>query len=558
MGITPFWRNLLRLLCRKAFYPNPGARWPLNPNRPISAYISDINSLIRKKQLAVSSNGIRLDYGFKTWGDLTSWLGRDYNKLFAEGVTQLYVVFDGKTPENKAVEQQDRKQSWQNGFDRANATREESEPELKPYVWPREDDDKPWFDKSKQVFCSFNDIYYGGALSKRKFYEFICHYLLYEMPLPPTCQVIIDCGALHGRGMLRRPVRARIQHICDPGADRATIVQSLACATEAGIENSLKRIVEDVPGEEPYNTWTEADDRLIYWVYKITLDAQNPRNVIIGSEDGDAMLALMATFPTRRVLRPANQPPGRVYLRRTQIIGYLVNERGVKNKVDQPEWIDTDCIAEYLDDAFGGLLCADVRNQDDYTSRERCDPVIFYCMMALMCENDYVEGLKGLTAVNILRGMIERPDLARESLFVRRPIRSNGKRPALDESAQPESCLVNAESARKFIKFCYSVAHQNRVSPKLYPVPSDEFLDSVLARMSWTLDKTVNAGRPGYQLEHPFLSSPDTMLPVHGYEYREVRDEETGRVKKRPKFASRVDRRQFYGVAHKDPVVSSK
>ena len=256
MGRDAFIRNMFRNVCQRAYYPRPGPEWP---KRNIRSYVSDINSLIRKKALVVSNNGAKMDFGFKTWGDLTRWLCREYIKIFAEGVTRLRVTFDGKTPENKSVEQHERRDAWERSIENTNDRRPEGAPEAAPYEWPKEDDGKPWFVADQAVFCSYNDIYYGGALSKRKFYEFVSGYLLYEMPLPPNCQVLVDSGALPQCGMMLRPMQARMEHLL---AAEATVGDLRDAATK-GITDKVKRVVEEVPGEDRYRTYTEADDRMM-------------------------------------------------------------------------------------------------------------------------------------------------------------------------------------------------------------------------------------------------------------------------------------------------------
>ena len=209
----------------------------------------------------------------------------------------------------------------------------------------------------------------------------------------------------------------------------------------------------------------------------------------MGSEDGDTMPALMATYSTRRSLRPAGKPPGRVYWRRTQIIAYTADTRGVKTKVDQPEWIDTDLLAEYVEHTFCGLLSEGLLSAQSHAKLKLSDPIAFCCLLELMSESDYAEGFKGLTSVNIMRGTIDRPDLARQVLSVAPRKKNANKRLIVDEARPPQTCLIHAESMRAFIRHCYSIAHKNRVSSSKFPAPCDEAIDAVVARISWTLDK---------------------------------------------------------------------
>jgi|WetSurMetagenome_2_1015567.scaffolds.fasta_scaffold649195_2 hypothetical protein len=158
MGIVRFWRNFLRKVCPSAFYPHAGPSWPDTSVRPIRVFIVDVNSLVREKPLCITAKGTRIDHGFRTWGELTSALNIEFQRLFSQGARRLYLVFDGKTPENKGSEQRKREENWKRGFDRANAQRVEGEPEYKPYEWPRTDDGQPWFRADMPVFCSFNDM----------------------------------------------------------------------------------------------------------------------------------------------------------------------------------------------------------------------------------------------------------------------------------------------------------------------------------------------------------------------------------------------------------------
>jgi hypothetical protein len=257
----------------------------------------------------------------------------------------------------------------------------------------------------------------------------------------------------------------------------------------------------------------------------------------------------MGTYATRSVLLPSGKNAARVFLRRSQVIAQLVDDAGIKSKVEQPEWLDCDTISQYLETVISGMLSEGVTTAADYRKLERCDPVIFYCLLSLMTESDYAEGFRGLSAVNIIRGATTRPDLAREILVVNKPERDSSHKPTLDQTRAPESCLINAKAMRTFIQHCYSIAYENKVSASRFPIPNDETLDAICARISWTLDKCINSGRPGYLISNPFVTAADKGLPVFGYEMEEVYDEiEKTKKKLQSKFSKRVDTRPFYGV----------
>ena len=127
-------------------------------------------------------------------------------------------------------------------------------------------------------------------MTKRKFYESVTHYLLYEMPLPLGCEVLVDCGALPGHGALRRPVRARVAH----GYDRhETSIDDLRrfAAVNAITEGNrtqksiAQRIVEYVPGEDEYNTY----DAFVYRFFlSLTVSLGTPRPMT-GASSGSSM-----------------------------------------------------------------------------------------------------------------------------------------------------------------------------------------------------------------------------------------------------------------------------
>jgi hypothetical protein len=379
--------------------------------------------------------------------------------------------------------------------------------------------------------CAFSPSrYYGGALSKTKFYEFLTSFFLYEMPLPVGAEVVVDCGALPGHGMLRAPVCARIVTVALTCADATALAQQ-------GVAE-LERRVETCAGEAAYCTYTEADDRLVYWTYLRTLNSAAPDDVMVISEDGDTMLALMCTYYTRRHLRPAGRYPGRVYWRRSENIGRVLNSDGSKRDVTQPEWINTDVLAEQVDQFMVGLV-----------QRQQFG-VYLFCALALMCKNDYVEGFRGLSDCNLMLALLKHPDKATRMLSARVP----------DGGAEhaPHTVLIHAEAARDFIRHAYAIAYANRVSKKLYPVPPDDSIDVTMARVSWTLDKSVNAGRPQYRLAFPFLvaspnaSNDEESLPVYGYEMEMVKDKD-GKEKKRAFFSDRVLPQAWFGVRHAQP-----
>jgi len=328
--------------------------------------------------------------------------------------------------------------------------------------------------------------------------------------------------------MLHRPARTRWHHpALQPGSP-------IEVWMEEYMAGRVQRVVEDVPGERPYDTYTEADDRMVYLMYWSVLHPINPTNCIVESEDGDTQISLMCTYRTR-LMCGSNK---RIFLRRREGCGYRLGTDGRKVPVKQVEWIDIDATCRFVDIWLGGTLGYDAHDTKDPEVLQQilhCDPIIFFCMMALMCKNDYVEGLYGMSAKNIVRGAMLRPDLARRALHVQYPTYSD-ELSDMEKARMPYSCRINVDAMYDWLAVCYSNAHTyHRVSRKLYPLPERQLIEAFCARLSWMLDKCVNAGRPGYRLPYPFQCDPITRLPIFGYEWYEDPPDETEAEGKRDK-----------------------
>jgi hypothetical protein len=63
--------------------------------------------------------------------------------------------------------------------------------------------------------------------------------------------------------MLKRPIQARIDHVFEKTADAKTVRECTELAHQKGLNCSIKRVVEYVPDEKEYCTYTEADDRMM-------------------------------------------------------------------------------------------------------------------------------------------------------------------------------------------------------------------------------------------------------------------------------------------------------
>jgi hypothetical protein len=538
MGVDSEFRNLLRQLARSAYYPTTAAQYPnVAPESSchVGTYVIDMNALIRALPLYPE---VRSDYGARTWGQMLQMLENEMLKRFARGGNIVVCSFDGKVPENKGKEQGKRAKSNEKSKEkRAEENEKEEEKETpmddgggekkeakkKPekFKWSRVPE--PWFHPDTACQCGWGDVYYGGKLVKQRLYEFICHFLLYDFPLPPYCEIWVDCGALPGKGHLSRPVRTRYHHpALQSNAPLDTWVQELQ-------SGRIKKLVEDIPGMVPYNgAYTEADDRMMYFVYWATLHQHKPTNCMVETEDGDAQMSLMCTYRTRMQCTPGDSRPKRVFLRRKEICGYALKPDGKKQTKKQPEWIDIDSTCRYVEHWLGGKLSTGLMDSPEiFKEVQQCDPVVFFCMMALMCKNDYVEGLWGLKAPNIIRGAMLKPELARRVLRVQPPAEIDPLVSPLDRAREPFICHIHVPSMKEFLDLCYSNAHLNYRLQKQYQPPTPQVLHAFCARLSWTLDKCINAGRPGYVLPNPLLTHGAANLPVFGYQWYEAEEEET-------------------------------
>lgn len=295
MGIDSQFRNVLRRALPIAFYPQtpskpadaaadgdrPCAEWP-DP-QDIGVVLDDVNSRIRQYGLCLTLPSGRTvlsidgeeqedgettteGRGATTWGEVLQRLAREYLAMFRPGARCVVAVLDGHTPPNKAKEQKEREKKWLSQLERKGR---------KPHDWSIEQnqygDEKPWFYASDVIRFDWNDIYYGkGGKAKQKFYEFITHYLLYEMPLPREneCRIIVDCGALLGYGKLSRPVQAlnrrrewSTKQQMDWGVDEYVAYRQPEATLEARF---FERVIQACPEADYYGeTYTEADDRLV-------------------------------------------------------------------------------------------------------------------------------------------------------------------------------------------------------------------------------------------------------------------------------------------------------
>jgi hypothetical protein len=541
MGVDAEFRNLLREVARLGFFPTAaGNQFPrTGPDSAchIGAFGMDMNAVLRRLPLY---DGVVTFDGFRIWREVLRWLEMFFLKLFSTGIRVIVCNLDGYTPENKGKEQQSRADDHFAGL----------KGKRDPIKWPTVDDGKPWFLPDAHCGCLASDIYYGGPLAKRKWYEFITGFLMYDIKFPPNCEIVVDCGALAGEGMLRKPVRTRYESNLGPDADWELFLDAMK-------QGTVRRIVEDLPGEIPYNTWTEADDRMIYMMYRSTVHPTHPTNYMIESEDGDIQLNLMTSFHTRH---GACTRPKRVFLRRHEQIGQLIDEKGIKKPKKQYEWIDIDSNCRFVKHWLGGVLSRGINDETDAEYAQRCDPIVFFCLLALMCKNDYAEGFRGMSARNLLRGTMNRPDLARRALDVQRPRYT--EKDTLAAAAMPYTCRLNAEAFYQFLNYCYANAHKNhRLAASQYPCPSPLTVYAVAARIGWALDKCVNAGRPGYRLSNPFMLHPLTSRPVYGYEQvivtEERKDGDAVGQQQPPKKRKKciytefgVHPQTFYGVTH--------
>lgn len=554
---------------------------------------------LRRVPVCYNSRNIFTDAGVRSWGDILSILWRQEAALFKGGVDVLVEQLDGKAPRAKEREQARRLQAHvaqrkrelekqRNGEQvaaNAAATREliegdvevsagndadeapgsplpsgpvplGSQEPVSTFRWPDEDDGQPWFFRDARPQCSMDDVYYH-PIAKRKWYEFVCHFLLYEASIPRGKSLLICCGALAGT-MLRRPVMAHVD------ADGVRTVQEL--------EEHDPYWDLDERGNMVHRTYTEADDRILYWVMHY---APRGHGIMVITEDGDLTPSLMTTYRPRVEALARSGKMGRLLLRRTKHLGKLRDGQNV----NEPQMVDIDMLAAHVEMLFTGIL-TDGATYDGHWEYgiDNSDPVLLFALFALLRKNDYSHELPRLSFTNIIRSAIQNPDLVRRLLHCTPPARYADLHEELStpEAIQaylhmPRQVLIQWDAFYKFVHACYREVWRLRPrgikkdgkpsmradqSQKQAPVPSDEELRGKCARVSWTLDKMLNGGKRGYVIPPELALSIDTKLPIFGYHEIEIEIEdltaqhEERRVRKRKIVddAPRVHPMKHYGV----------
>lgn len=336
-------------------------------------------------------------------------------------------------------------------------------------------------------------------------------------------------------------------------------------------------------------------------MYQATLNWKT--SVLVCSEDGDTTLAMMATYRTRmacNVLQLGVAAPPRAYHRRTEQPGWLLAPNGKRTKIKQPEIIDTDLLAELVDNVLRGHVAAECRTNDDLEYMEKhFDGAILYAFLTLLRKNDYSEDFKGVTAITILQKALEHPALlmrlvecntpefrviqaarewfgndfrfnsaALEAFDSYMPVPSaaaspanSGEqfllkyKPAFRASGLPEFCAIVNKSLYDFIRHCYQTPWLKSRMDQFPPPRTQDVVRGKAARVAWTLDKMINGGRPGYKIPWPFQTAVDTesrqLCSVYGYQ--EIVAKTNGRRngtgdEDNEMYTNNVQRREKYGV----------
>jgi len=379
------------------------------------------------------------------------------------------------------------------------------------------------------------------------------------MALPTDCKIIVDSGVFKNI-VMTHPIQISIEWAGQPvpvtkdskGKEVFDIDQLADYGPTPETQynpDCWERRIEDVEGEPPYWTYCEADDRLIFWIHR-----HAHSGIIVCSEDGDTMLSLMATHRSRAEAGHLR----RLYLRRMDRVGTLADRTPVK----QSQIIDINRLADAMHTLFGGLMIKGAeRILHQLSDNHELDGVLLFCLLVLMRPNDYSNGFTGAGPLNLFRAAVARPDLCAKMLVVQT---HDHEADGLDKFKIPVTVLIQLEPFRAFVDTVYRQGYMLReradgymrpdIYESRYPRPDDDMVRATAARISWTLNKLCNGGRPLYKIPLELRMERGTDLPVFGYHQAEelVHDPVTSQVVKKRviKHSERVAKRVYYGERH--------
>lgn len=569
MGIDSDFRDLLERAAREGFFPqvhSGSGDFAYPCLSQFSAFIDDLNSLVRSLSLYHPGVDYPKPWHCRVWGDVFRTVGVIYNERFRAGLKEGRVTIDCNTPPNKGKAQAARSAAaakrksvaaGARGGKRtagaaAAATDEDGnalpvssgqwqeasevveDPKANYYQWPKDEDGYAWFLPDTPVQCSWEEIFYADdPRPKLRFTEALTGYLLRDMPLPHDCSLLLDCCVVGGR-WVRRPIRVRVEH---PFQRDSVTQQEVDEAAGLGL---VRRVIAYDPDQREAFGFGEADDRITYHVYDLTVRCR--RSVAVFSNDGDTDVALMATLPVRIDLQRFGPPGYRVpdgeelpavvhAMRRPR---KLVTANGLSRDVCDTIVIDTDRLAVFLRCHYGGgALLAQI----DRGAPRLIEGTAAFALLVALRPTDYTTGYPRLTAPNLLQAAeVYRAEFV--AMF-------ETQRVAWEEAVGPYRllhCRIHVEGLVRFIARAAGLARENGSRccrpPSLAPErsaaaakrgeePSEEDrwmtvagVTAIAMRAAWMVDKYVNGGIHGYELPDPFAVHPGTGKSLYGYEWR--------------------------------------
>ncbi len=580
MGIDSVVREFLERAARGCFYPQPGpgGAFAYPDLGRYSAFVDDLNSLVRALGLLYPGCKNPRPWHCRVWGDVYRRVGLAYNERFAAGLTEARVTLDCCTPPNKGRAQASRNEAALRRKQDAAAAAGRFEdadgnplpaaapgggaaPE--PYAWPADEDGADWFRADAAVQCDWEGIAYSAdPRPKLRFYEALTRYLLFEMPLPPSCTLLLDCGVLDGR-WVRQPMRVRIAHPFDPLLVTDADVRA---ALQAGTPGVARRVEFATEHEAPTG-FGEADDRMVYHVYDLTVRCR--RSVVVFSGDGDTDVALVNTLRVRRALQRSARPelralrvpddaPLPAVVHAMPRARQTTDPNGARRDFADTIVIDTDRLAEWLEVHYGGGALA---AQAGRMHPGRVDGGAMFSLLVALRTTDYTEAYPFLSLPNILEAHERTPRLLADALETH-------------VVADPElcgpftliDCRLHVPSFRRFLAAAIAVACENGATrcraPTEAPRPSaaaarrgappDEAdrlmtlgaVDAMAMRLAWLVDKYLNGGLPGYELPDPFACHPQSGKSLYGY----ARTRPPGADRDRIEFTQDVHPREWAAI----------
>lgn len=559
MGIDGDIRRFFEMAAGECFYPQLHAftgEYAYPDTRAYTAFVDDLNSLTRSLGLAHPGVDHPKPWHCRLWGDVFRTVGIIYNERFAAGMFEGRVTLDCNTPPNKGKAQASRgavagkrkdKQATSDKKKRARVldedgqplamgdespdTMEHIDPKANYYQWPKEEDGSTWFLATTEIQCSWEEIFYSDdPRPKMRFMEALTRYILYELPLPHECSLLMDCGVINGKWE-RRPMRVSIHH---PFRNDSITAEQLQLAAEQGLVK--RRIVFDDAHKETFG-YGEADDRIIYHVYDLTVRCR--KSVAVFSGDGDTDVALVATRSVRSQLQRNGPPeyrlqPGEKFpsvvhaMRRSR---KLLLPDGRSRDVCDTIVIDTDRLAVFVDCHYGGGA---ILAQGNALLPRTVDATAVFALLVSMRATDYTEDYPYLSAANLFEAFEKHRDVLVEALETRVVAYEDvlGPYRLLD-------CLIHVDRFIKFITLASNVARTNgsracrapstepqtnAAAAKRGDPPNDKDkimttagVTAMAMRCVWLVDKYVNGGLPGYELPDPFTKDPESGKSLYGY-----------------------------------------